>query len=118
MFNIFMSLLIVLNITVIILESVQGLTVEYGTTFQLINTVSVLIFTVEYILRLWTCTLNPAFQRPVAGRLRFAVTPLSIVDILAILPVLPPAPHPGRSQDAAGTSAHAAVTDPQDLAVF
>ena len=85
-FNIFMSLLIVLNITVIILESVQGLTAEHGTVFRLIDTVSVLIFTVEYILRLWTCTLNPAFQRPVFGRLRFAATPLSIVDILAILP--------------------------------
>lgn len=85
-FNLFMSLLIVLNISVIILESVQGLNAEYGIAFKIIDTVSVLIFTIEYILRLWTCTLNPAFQRPLAGRLRFAVTPLSIVDILAILP--------------------------------
>jgi voltage-gated potassium channel len=85
-FNIFMSLLIVLNISIVILESVQGLTATFGTAFQLIDTVSVLIFTVEYILRLWTCTLNPVFGRPVTGRLRFAATPLSIVDILAILP--------------------------------
>ena len=85
-FNIFMSLLIVLNISIVVLESVHDINSAYGSLFQVIDTVSVLIFTVEYILRVWTITLNPAFQRPVAGRLRFAATPLAIIDILAILP--------------------------------
>ncbi|HNX16985.1 MAG TPA: ion transporter [Methanoregula sp.] len=85
-FNIFMSVLIVLNISIVILESVQDINTAYGSLFYWIDAVSVLIFTVEYFLRIWTITLNPAFQRPVAGRLRFAATPFAIIDILAILP--------------------------------
>jgi len=85
-FNIFMSLLIVVNISAVILESVQSLAAVYNPVFIAIDAVSVLIFTVEYILRLWTCTLNPKFSSVVTGRVRFALTPMSIIDLLAILP--------------------------------
>jgi voltage-gated potassium channel len=85
-FNLFMSLLIVLNISAVILESVQSLADAYNPVFGAIDVVSVLIFTVEYILRLWTCTLNPQFHAAVTGRVRFALTPMSIIDLLAILP--------------------------------
>jgi voltage-gated potassium channel len=85
-FNIFMSVLIVLNISVVILESVAGLAALYNPVFVTIDVVSVLIFTIEYILRLWTCTLNPKFSSVVTGRARFALTPMSIIDLLAILP--------------------------------
>jgi voltage-gated potassium channel len=47
---------------------------------------SVGIFSVEYVLRLWTCTRNPRFQGPLAGRLRYIVTPLAVIDLLAVLP--------------------------------
>jgi Ion transport protein. len=85
-FNIFMSLLIVVNISAVILESVQSLANAYNPVFVAIDVISVMIFTIEYILRLWTCTLNPKFQAAVSGRVRFALTPMSIIDLLAILP--------------------------------
>jgi voltage-gated potassium channel len=49
-----------------------------------------MIFTVEYILRLWTCTINIRFKKPVIGRLGFAATPMSIIDLMAILPFYMP----------------------------
>lgn len=85
-FNIFMTAVILLNIFVVIIESVESLFAVYGGLFELIDLVSVIIFTIEYSLRLWTCTLHPRFRNTVTGRLRFAATPMAIVDLLAILP--------------------------------
>ncbi|MDD1702090.1 MAG: ion transporter [Methanoregula sp.] len=81
-----MSVLILTNIAIVVIESVQSLDAEFGTFFEWIDAVSVLIFTVEYALRIWTCTLNPTFRSPFTGRLRFAATPMAIVDLLAFLP--------------------------------
>jgi voltage-gated potassium channel len=41
---------------------------------------------VEYLLRVWACVENPRFARPIAGRLRFVVSPMAIVDFVAIVP--------------------------------
>ena len=48
--------------------------------------VSVGIFSVEYVLRLYACTADPRCRHPVKGRLRFAITPLVLVDLFAVLP--------------------------------
>jgi voltage-gated potassium channel len=81
-----MSFLIIVNVIVVILETVASIHAQYLVEFRLIDDISVVIFTIEYILRLWTCTLHTAFQKPVSGRLRFAFTPLAIVDLLSFLP--------------------------------
>ena len=47
---------------------------------------SVAVFSLEYVLRLWSCTASPAVVGPVFGRLRFALHPLILIDLLAILP--------------------------------
>ena len=44
------------------------------------------IFTLEYVLRIWSCTAESRYSHPVFGRLRFAVTPLLVIDFLALLP--------------------------------
>jgi voltage-gated potassium channel len=46
----------------------------------------VAVFSLEYILRVWSCTENPRFKSPVLGRLRFMLTPMALVDLLAVLP--------------------------------
>lgn len=85
-FNVFMCILIIANISVVILESVKSINAEFGNFLSAFDTISVLIFTIEYILRLWTCTCNPKFHKPVIGRLGYAATPLAIFDLIAILP--------------------------------
>ena len=54
--------------------------------FYYFELVSVAIFSVEYILRLWSCTASEKFSRPLLGRLRYAVTPLALIDLIAIAP--------------------------------
>ena len=52
--EIFIALLVVANVLAIILESVHSLHEEYAYYFHIFDVVSVLIFTIEYILRAWS----------------------------------------------------------------
>jgi len=81
-----MSALIIINVLVVILETVSSIHTQFLAEFRIIDDFSIIVFTIEYILRLWTCTLHKAYHDPVTGRLRYAITPLAIVDLLAFLP--------------------------------
>ena len=85
-FDVFMITLIILNVLVVTIETLPGLHDTYLFAFTIFDTFSVIVFTIEYILRLWVITISPSFRGPVLGRLRFIVTPLALVDILAIAP--------------------------------
>ena len=47
---------------------------------------SVAVFTVEYLLRVWTAPLADPARTPLRARLRYLVRPMAIIDLLAILP--------------------------------
>lgn len=47
-----------------------------------------IIFLVEYVGRVWTVVENPRFSRYRFPRLRYALTPIAIIDLLAILPAV------------------------------
>ena len=85
-FDIFILNLILVNVVISILDTVQKLSSTYDVFFSLLEKISVVIFTIEYLLRIWTITLKPEFNKPVLGRLKYAFTFLSIVDLLAIVP--------------------------------
>jgi voltage-gated potassium channel len=85
-FDIFIMTLICLNILATILETVRRLSAHHMGFFRTFEVFSVAVFTVEYVLRIWSCTSDPKFAHPVKGRLRFAVTPMALVDLMAVLP--------------------------------
>lgn len=80
--------LIVLNVAAFAAETVPETGLRYGSWFARFNLVSVAIFTIEYVLRLWSCVDVPLLHAlPVwRARAKFAARPLLIVDLLAILP--------------------------------
>jgi voltage-gated potassium channel len=80
--------LISINCIFSILETVQSLSVVHGHIFHDFDICSVLIFSVEYVLRVWTAVEmeDSRFHHPVFGRLRYMLTPLALVDLVAILP--------------------------------
>ncbi len=49
---------------------------------------SVAVFTVEYVLEVWSATEDERYSRPIAGRIRFALAPWRIIELLTILPPL------------------------------
>jgi len=95
-FDIFLISLILLNVAAFILASVNSWHADYKDAFELVKNASIIIFAVEYALRIWSCPDHPSglYCQPVSGRLRYLVTPLMMTDLLAILPFLlglPPA---------------------------
>jgi voltage-gated potassium channel len=85
-FESFIMGLIILNVAAVILETVNSLYVRYAPIFSAFNVFSIAVFSVEYILRVWSCGVDERFRDPLWGRLRFMVTPLAIIDLLVVLP--------------------------------
>ena len=85
-FDIFLISLITLNAVALIVGTVEEVHELFPQAFVVIEVVSVVIFTVEYLLRVWSCTVNPKYSHPVSGRLRFMISPVVLIDLLAILP--------------------------------
>lgn len=85
-FDAFIVTLILLNIAAMVVESVERVHSLVPTWFAAFEYFSVVIFSVEYALRVWSCVEDPQYASPILGRLRFALTPLAIVDVLAVLP--------------------------------
>ena len=84
------QVLIILNVAAVILETVGPIGSRYAEFFVQFELLSVALFTIEYAARLFSCTADPRYRSPVIGRLRFAATPLAVVDLLAILPAYLP----------------------------
>jgi voltage-gated potassium channel len=88
-FDIALVLLVTLNIAAVILESVAQIRARWGYYLHIFEILSVLIFSIEYALRIWSVVDNPWHRgpiRPLGGRLRFIRTPMAVIDLLAILP--------------------------------
>ncbi|MED5262800.1 MAG: ion transporter [Myxococcota bacterium] len=88
--DIFLMTLILLNVVAVILATVEEIRSSVPMVFQLFDRFSLVVFTAEYGLRLWCCVENPKYEQPVAGRIRYAFTPLALIDLVAILPLLLP----------------------------
>jgi voltage-gated potassium channel len=85
-FNIGMLALIFVNVLAVIIETEEGLYSQYKSYFHFFDAFSVAIFTIEYILRLWTCLENPRYKSPVSGRIRYALSASMLIDLISILP--------------------------------
>ena len=75
-FDVSLLIVIVASILVVMLESVEPLRDQYLQTFQILEWSFTIIFTIEYLLRLY-CVYRP---------LKYAGSFYGVVDLLAILP--------------------------------
>lgn len=79
--------LIILNVITLILESYQELRVSFSVFFNYFELISVVIFTIEYLLRLWTSELDKSFKgNSIMKRFKFGFSTLGLIDLIAILP--------------------------------
>ena len=76
--------LIALSIISIILESFADIYARYNTLFRFFEIITVVVFTAEYLLRIWTADLLfPEANHP---RLKYVFSFMALIDLLAILP--------------------------------
>jgi len=85
-FDYFLIFLIISNTIAVCMESVEEIFEVHQTELIAFNRFSVGVFTLEYILRVWSCTTLQKYHHPIWGRLRYMLTPLAIIDLIAFLP--------------------------------
>ncbi|MCK5242278.1 ion transporter [bacterium] len=85
-FDILLIALISLNIFAVILETIEPISSRYGKYFHIFELVTVILFTIEYLLRFWTASESKVFKDIMRNKLRFVFSPISLIDLFAILP--------------------------------
>ena len=84
--NIFIITLIILNVTAVMLETVPSIDKPLKQFFKDFDLISVIIFTIEYILRVWSSNNDPKYKHSIHGRLKYMLSPAALIDLMAILP--------------------------------
>ena len=83
-------LLVLGNVAAAVAHTVPDIASRHGASLQLFDRLCVLVFALEYVARIWTAPEHPMLRvhAPLGARLRFAATPMMLIDALALLPLL------------------------------
>lgn len=85
LFDIFIAIVICANILVTFLQTFDELALLFP-IFHVVEVITILIFCVEYILRIWTADYLYPDKSEFRSRLRFLISFDGIIDLLTILP--------------------------------
>ena len=91
------ALLVIINIIAVTLESVSDFSTKYADHFYAIEFFSVVIFSIEYLTRLWASAAKNGTEHKIIGssRLRYMLSFSGVVDLVSILPFYLQALFPG-----------------------
>jgi voltage-gated potassium channel len=89
-FDYFIIVLIILNIIAVALDTLTGLPEHFLKIMKIFEIVSIGIFSIEYLMRLYVSDITHPAKSKVASVLKFMASPFGIVDLLAILPFYVP----------------------------
>lgn len=78
--------LIFVNVLLVILDTFSGIPGSVRRVFSAVEVVTIVIFTAEYFLRLWTADFLYPDAGRVKARLRYALSFMAVIDLLSILP--------------------------------
>lgn len=78
--------LIILNVFIIILASYKGISIKYTSFLSFFEIFSVTVFSIEYLLRLWTSDLEYENGSKLTKRFKFTISKYGLIDLIAILP--------------------------------
>ncbi len=82
------ALLVVVNLVAMTLESVPAFEARYTALFTAIELLSLVVFTIEYGLRIWAAPEHAPYRHLSAyqARRRFIFSALGLIDLMAVLP--------------------------------
>ncbi|WP_420414509.1 cyclic nucleotide-gated ion channel [Roseibium sp.] len=83
-------ILIIANVVFAVLETVPEIRRTLGPHLRFLQLGSGVVFVVEYMLRLYVADLHPPLRRygPIGARLRYAIHPDALVDLIGALPLV------------------------------
>ena len=82
----FIALLIVGNLFALLLENVPGIAQPNQHLFHWFDIISVVIFTIEYLVRFYLAPEDKEFKGSRLPRLKYVSSPFALIDLAAILP--------------------------------
>lgn len=89
-FNYLMFLVITVNIVFVNLETIPNLSSAVLSLFHAFYGLSMLIFVIEYILRVWFSVEDNRYKYSIKGRIKYILSPYAIIDLLVLIPFLIP----------------------------
>lgn len=80
--------LIAVTLTGTVLESVPRFANAYSRLFDVVEYAALTVFSIEYLVRLWTAAEHPPWRRlgAIQSRLHFAASPSGLIELAAVLP--------------------------------
>jgi voltage-gated potassium channel len=85
-FSLVIFSLILLNVITATLSSMGSVPLQFTDAVLYFEIFCLVLFSYEYGLRLWSCTVVPRYRHFIFGRLRFMLTPLALIDLLVLVP--------------------------------
>ena len=83
--DLLLMLLILSNVAALVISTDERIHDAAPGFFVWFELASLAIFMVEYVLRIWCCTVEPQYAHPLRGRLKFMAHPLMLADALALM---------------------------------
>ncbi len=80
------SVLILVNLVALVAEHIPAIHTPYSAWFHAFDVFSVAIFTIEYLLRLYLAPEDDEFITAHRPRIRYALSPFALIDLIAVLP--------------------------------
>ncbi len=86
--DLFIIVLVIANIVAFMLSTVPAIEARWGLALERFEIFSVVVFTIEYVARIWAAAEFPfSPEEPEwKTRLKYALRPLQIIDLVVILP--------------------------------
>lgn len=88
--NFLLLLVIVINTIAIILDTIPSVVVRYAGVLDYVVVASLLVFAVEYGLRLWSYSTAPTLAKRTVERFRYGLSIYMIIDLASIMALFIP----------------------------
>lgn len=85
-FETFIGIWVIISVFAVVLESIHSVSYLINLEFVILDAIAVAIFTIEYLMRLYSCVEEPRFRHGFLGRFKQARSAATFIDLLAILP--------------------------------
>ena len=85
-FNVFINVWVLISVLAVVMETVASVSYLISIEFVILDTIAVAIFSVEYMMRIYSAVEEPGHRNPLTGRIKQFTNPSTLIDFLAILP--------------------------------
>lgn len=79
-------LAVLVSVVCIVLETVQEVNQVWSAEFHILDLITVCIFSIEYVLRVYSCCELQEYEKPFKGRLKYMTSASALVDLIAVCP--------------------------------